>query len=63
MGDGNPLPSFEGEPERIAIPTDTEAFVTELWDALDADNKISLYVRYTDLETGAFQEKIINKHN
>ena len=48
VGDGNPLPSFQGEPERIAIPNDTEAFVKELWDALDADNKISLYVSVVD---------------
>ena len=48
-GDGNPLPSFEGEPEAVAIPDDVEAFVSELWDALDADNRISLYVGVGEL--------------
>ena len=48
VGDGNPLPSFQGEPERVSIPADTEAFAKELWDALDPDNKISLYVSVVD---------------
>ena len=47
--DGNPIPTFQGEPERVAIPNDIDEFTEKLWNALDADNKISLYVRYTDL--------------
>ena len=48
VGDGNPLPSFQGEPERVTVPADTEAFVKELWETLDPDNKISLYVNVVD---------------
>ncbi len=60
--DGNPIPTFQGEPERISIPDDIDAFTTELWDNLDQDNKISLYVRYTDLQTGAVESRLINKN-
>ena len=60
--DGNPIPTFQGEPERVAIPSDIDAFTTSLWDALNEDNKISLYVRYTSLATGAVTERIINKY-
>ncbi|MBR6808887.1 MAG: IMP cyclohydrolase [Clostridia bacterium] len=60
--DGNPIPTFQGEPERVNIGNDIDAFTTELWNALDKDNKISLYVRYTDLETGAEEERMINKN-
>ena len=60
---GNPIPTFQGEPERIQIPDDIDAFTATLWNALNADNKISLWVRYTDLATGAYEEKIINKNN
>ena len=60
--DGNPLPTFMGEPERIRIPDDTDVFTDELWNALDPDNKISLYVRYIDLETGAEEDRLINKN-
>ena len=61
--DGNPvIPTFQGEPERVSIPNDMEAFTKELWESLDEANKISLFVRYTDLATGAYQQKIINKH-
>ena len=62
MGDGNPLPTFQGEPERVAIPQDIDAFTKEIWESLNADNKISLYVRYTDLETGKYERRLINKH-
>ena len=61
--DGNPIPTFQGEPERMAMDDDMERFTEKLWNGLNEANKISLYVRYTDLETGTFQEKIINKHN
>ncbi len=60
--DGNPIPTFQGEPERVAIPDDIDAFTNTLWEALDADNKISLYVRYVDLATGAAQDRLINKN-
>lgn len=60
--DGNPIPTFQGEPERVAIGNDIDAFCETLWNVLDADNKISLYVRYTDLETGAEENRMINKN-
>ncbi len=61
--DGNPvIPTFQGEPERVSIPADMDVFTQELWENLNADNKISLFVRYTDLETGAHCQRIINKH-
>ncbi len=60
--DGNPLPTFMGEPERIRIPDDIEVFTNELWEALDPDNKISLYVRYIDLATGEEEDRLINKN-
>ena len=62
VGDGNPLPTFQGEPERVAIPEDIDALTNEIWEALDADNKISLYVRYTDAVTGEYAERLINKN-
>ena len=49
--DGEPIPTFQGEPERMAIPEDIDAFTASLWDSLDPDNKISLYVRYTDAKS------------
>ncbi len=60
--DGNPIPTFQGEPERVQIPNDIDAFTNTLWTALDENNKISLYVRYTDLETGAEVNRMINKN-
>ena len=60
--DGDPIPTFQGEPERIATSDDIEEFTNTLWDALDADNKISLYVRYTDLESGDTESMLINKN-
>ena len=60
--DGNPIPTFCGEPERVAMYDDIDEFTNILWNALDADNKISLYVRYTDLETGAEENRLINKN-
>ena len=62
--DGNPvIPTFQGEPERVSIPGDIEVFTKELWENLNENNKISLFVRYTDLKTGAFDQRIINKHH
>ncbi len=60
--DGNPIPTFQGEPERVNIPNDIDAFTTELWNTLDKDNKISLYVRYTNLENGTEVDRLINKN-
>ena len=61
--DGNPvIPTFQGEPERVSIPSDIDAFTAELWNNLNADNKISLFVRYTDLETREVEQRILNKH-
>lgn len=59
---GDPIPTFQGEPERVAIQDDLDAFTQSIWDHLNADNKISLFVRYTDLKTGAFRQRILNKH-
>ncbi len=61
--DGNPIPTFCGEPERVAIPNDIDEFTTSLWSSLDDENKISLYVRYTDLESGKSENRMINKNN
>ncbi|MCQ2485441.1 MAG: IMP cyclohydrolase [Clostridia bacterium] len=60
--DGNPIPTFQGEPERVEISSDIDEFTDKLWNALDKDNRISLYVRYTDLETGAEDNRLINKN-
>ena len=60
--DGNPIPTFQGEPERIAMENDMDAFTKTLWENLNEANKISLYVRYTDLESGECEERIVNKH-
>lgn len=60
--DGNPIPTFQGEPERVAIPDSIDEFADEIWNFLDENNKISLYVRYTDLTDGSYEEKLINKN-
>ena len=60
--DGNPIPTFQGEPERVAIPDDIDELTNTLWSSLNDDNKISLYVVYTDLATGAQEERLINKN-
>lgn len=60
--DGNPLPSYQGEPKLIEIPDDMEEFTDMLWSSLNEDNKVSLFVRYIDIETGAESTKIVNKH-
>ena len=58
----NPLPTFQGEPERVAIPDDIDTFLNEIWENLNEQNKISIYVRYIDLETGAVENRMINKN-
>ena len=60
--DGNPLPSFEGEPKRIGILDDMEQFTEMLWNSLNEENKVSLFVRYIDIETGKEETKIVNKN-
>ena len=62
MHDGDPLPSFEGEPKWMAIPDDMDAFAELLWSSLNEDNKVSLFVRYIDIATGKYESKIINKN-
>ncbi|MBQ7676828.1 MAG: IMP cyclohydrolase [Lachnospiraceae bacterium] len=62
MGDGNPLPSFEGEPTRVAIEGDIDAFTNMLWDNLNEDNKVSLFVRFIDIASGKYETRIINKN-
>lgn len=62
MHDGNPLPSFEGEPKLVAIPNDMEAFTELLWNNLNEENKVSLFVRYIDIATGEYKTNIINKN-
>lgn len=63
MGDGNPLPSFEGEPKKVEIPNDIEEFTGKLWEALNEDNKVSLFVRYIDIASGKAVSKIVNKYS
>ena len=60
--DGNPIPTFQGEPERVEIPDDIDTFANRLWETLNDANKISLYVRYTDLATGEYKKRLINKN-
>ena len=60
--DGNPIPTFQGEPERIAVCNGIDEETDRLWNALNEQNKISLYVRYTDLETGESETRIVNKN-
>lgn len=62
MGDGSPLPSFTGEPEKVEIPDKIYEFTSEIWESLNADNKVSLYVNYTDIATGESDIRIINKN-
>ncbi len=62
QGDGNPLPSFEGEPKLVEISDDMEQFTRMLWNSLNEENKVSLFVRYIDIATGAYETKIVNKN-
>jgi len=63
MCDGNPLPSFEGEPKLVSISGDIDTFTNLVWNNLNEDNKVSLFVRYIDIETGRYETRIINKNN
>ncbi len=62
MHDGNPLPSFEGEPKLVEIPDDIDAFTELLWSSLNEDNKVSLFTRYIDIATGKYETRIVNKN-
>ena len=62
MCDGDPLPSFEGEPKLIGIMDDMDSFTELLWNSLNEDNKVSLFVRYIDIETGKYETRIVNKN-
>ncbi|MDO5143891.1 MAG: IMP cyclohydrolase [bacterium] len=63
QGNGSPLPSFEGEPEKVTVEGDIEQLALRVWDALDQDNKVSLYVSFISLESGEADTIIINKHD
>lgn len=60
--DGNPIPTFMGEPERVAVPNDIDEFLNKIWNNLNEQNKISIYVRYIDLATGESENRMINKN-
>ena len=62
MGDGNPLPSFEGEPKLVKIEGSIDSFAENIWNALNAENKVSLFVRFIDIESGKYTTKIFNKN-
>ncbi|WP_395026862.1 IMP cyclohydrolase, partial [Robinsoniella sp.] len=60
--DGDPLPSFEGEPKLVAIPDEIDAFTNALWTSLNEDNKVSLFVRFIDIADGTYETRIVNKN-
>ncbi|MCR1840330.1 IMP cyclohydrolase [Murimonas intestini] len=60
--DGNPLPSFEGEPTLVDVSDDIDAYTELLWSSLNEDNKVSLFVRYIDIQTGTYETRIVNKN-
>lgn len=62
IGDGNPLPSFAGEPKIVEIEGDIDTFTNSIWESLNPDNKVSLFVRYIDIESGSYETRIINKN-
>ena len=62
MQDGNPLPSFEGEPKLVDVLDDIDAYTDLVWTNLNEDNKVSLFVRYIDIATGAYETRIVNKN-
>lgn len=62
MGDGNPLPSFEGEPVKVKISGNIDEFTNEIWSFLNEDNKVSLFVRFIDIESGKWETRILNKN-
>lgn len=62
MHDGDPLPSFEGEPKRVEIGNDIDAFTNMIWESLNEENKVSLFVRYIDIASGSYETRIVNKN-
>ena len=62
MQDGDPLPSFEGEPKLVDVADDIDTYTNLLWESLNEDNKVSLFVRYIDIKTGAYETRIVNKN-
>lgn len=62
MGDGNPLPSFEGEPTLVGIEGGIDEFTKTIWESLNEDNKVSLFVRYIEIATGKYETRIVNKN-
>lgn len=62
MGDGDPLPSFEGEPELVDVKGGIKEFADSVWNSLNSENKVSLFVRYIDIESGKYETVIINRH-
>lgn len=62
MGDGNPLPSFEGEPKLVEIAGDIDSFAKNVWENLNEENKVSLFVRYIEIATGEYETRIFNKN-
>lgn len=62
MHDGNPLPSFEGEPKLVEVMDDIDEYTDLIWNSLNEENKVSLFVRYIDIATGRYETRIVNKH-
>ena len=62
MHDGNPLPSFQGEPKVVEIAGDIDSFTNMVWESLNPDNKVSLFVRFIDIATGVYETRIVNKN-
>ena len=62
QGDGDPLPSFEGEPKLVELDGDIDAFTQKIWSSLNEDNKVSLFVRYIEIESGKYETRIVNKN-
>ena len=62
MHDGNPLPSFEGEPKLVEMMDDMDGFTEMLWNSLNPDNKVSLFVRYLNIADGTYETRIVNKN-
>ncbi len=62
MGDGNPLPSFEGEPKLVGVDGNIDEFADKIWNSLNEDNKVSLFVRYIDIKSGDYESRIYNKN-
>ena len=60
--DGNPIPSFGGEPEKVTLRGDIDSFTQAVWDNLNPDNKVSLFVRFIDLGSGESETRIVNKN-